>query len=175
MDIRRSTKVDLIGHVFGRLTVIGYAPNKVYGSHSRTAWHCVCICGKEAIVATYSLNSGVSQSCGCLRSELIGERKTTHGHAKRGRHSAEMRVYRGMKQRCYDRSQINYKNYGGRGIQICDRWLNSFVAFVEDMGSRPLGKSIDRINNDGDYEPENCRWATRKEQALNKGRANVAT
>ena len=154
---------DLTGLKFHRLTVIEYAgatrPPK------RALWKCKCDCGSICEVIATHLRNGNTKSCGCLRNEVAGGRTRTHGLSK----TREYETWCHMIQRCEDPRQPGYKHWGGRGITICDRWRNDFEAFLADMGHRPSAKhSLDRINNDGNYEPSNCRWATRHEQARNQ-------
>lgn len=157
-------EVPMIGAIFGRLTVVADAG--IVSSRKR-AWRCRCSCGRERIVRANNLRSGGSKSCGSCE-------KSDHPRRKRPRwHSArpEYRAWRSMINRCTRTSQKDYPAYGGRGIRVCDRWMHSFAAFMEDMGERPDGMSLDRIDNDGNYEPHNCRWAT-AEQQMNNRRAN---
>lgn len=152
--------VRIDGFVFGRLTVVGEAsPNG-----KKSFWICRCSCGAEKTVRLDHLRSGRVVSCGCFRSEAAKKRKKTHGLSG----TRPYRIWRDMINRChYDKYKERHL-YGGRGIVVCDRWRNSFDSFYSDMGQPPDGKSIDRINPDGNYEPGNCRWATAKEQAANR-------
>lgn len=155
----KSSRDDLTGQVFSRLTVLEFAGLR----HRQSRWLCACSCGKEKTVFGGNLKSGATRSCGCLIAETVGNRSRKHGLSK----TPEYKVWRAMFQRCEDRSSKSYRRYGGRGISICGRW-RTFENFLADMGKRPSKThSIDRVNNDGNYEPSNCRWATRKQQYEN--------
>lgn len=124
---------------------------------------CECVCGKVGIRFTQSIVRGNSKSCGCKTGEIISASKIIHGGCKRSGETREFRSWRMMRARCESPKHKYYYNYGGRGIKICERWLK-FENFLADMGPRPEGTSIDRINGNGDYEPENCVWSTRRIQ-----------
>lgn len=153
--------IDISNQVFGRLSVIRF-----FGMDKQGAkWVCICTCGKDVIQFGKTLRSGKAVSCGCYKNEKIFERSFKHGHANK---TAEYRAWRHMKSRCYNPNVYNYEIYGGSGIIVCDRWLESFEYFLSDMGARPTPEhSIDRINGKGNYEPKNCRWATKAEQSRN--------
>lgn len=152
--------IDRTGARFGRLLVLSRAPNR----NSRTRWCCRCDCGVTCEVNTVELTAGKTNSCGCLREEL----RASHGHTKRGRRSPTYNSWSTMTQRCTNPDATGYALYGGRGIKVCDRW-RKFEDFLADMGERPRNKTLDRYpDNDGDYEPGNCRWATGSEQGLNR-------
>jgi len=167
---------DLEGRQFGRWLVLKMMPHEKY---KKVRWLCVCDCGTEQVVRGDQLKSGISRSCGCLAKEVNGRR--THGHASRrgsGRWAptVEYNCWQSMKQRCNNKSNLSYAAYGGRGIRVCRRWEESFEAFLEDMGFRPGDEySIDRIDPNGDYDPSNCRWATRQQQAENLRRTYKIT
>ena len=148
--------IDMTGKRIGRLTVISY-------SGPPGLWNVRCDCGTEKIIRGSSLRSG-TKSCGCLDLETVILRNYKHGASIRQYVTPEYRVWAGMIRRCYRKTSKDYSYYGGRGISVCERW-ESFVAFLEDMGECPPGMSLDRYpNNDGNYEPENCRWSTPKQQ-----------
>lgn len=153
---------DILGKQFGNLTVVrGY---KIV--NSRMVVEAVCSCGNEREVRANSLKTGIVKSCGCLQPQVVAKRNFKHGLCKGDKHPL-FGVWSSMKARCYNPNAARFDRYGGRGIKVCDRWLNSFATFVEDMGPRPEGCSIDRIDNNGHYEPGNCRWATKVTQSRN--------
>jgi hypothetical protein len=153
------------GQRFGRLVVIEQTAIQKRGSFM---WRCRCDCGTERLVNRSSLGNGNTTSCGCIRREKNVDRCTRHGHSKRGALTATWNSWRGMIERCASHDHIAYARYGGRGISVCDRWKD-FANFIADMGPRPKGLSLDRFpNNDGNYEPGNCRWATQSEQRKNQ-------
>lgn len=152
------------GQVFNSFTTI--RPEKL--GH-RSGWLCRCECGVEKVVYSQKLTSGLYKSCGCKRAENISKAVTRHGMTSRGNMPSEYSVWRGIKTRCLNPKTRHYSRYGGRGIKICDEWKNDFEAFYKSVGPRPSKHhTIDRIDNDGDYEPSNVRWATSMQQGRNK-------
>ena len=167
--------LQIIGKRFGNLLVKNYLGRRVKckTKDGKISWvsvvEAVCDCGVYKKYDTWVLTSGQVKSCGCVSNKVGASKRTKHGHAARGNTTTEYSIWLSMKNRCRLKNNIRYSNYGGRGIKVCDRWLNSFENFLQDMGHRPsCSHSIDRINNDGDYEPNNCRWATSVQQGRNK-------
>ena len=159
----RNFPKDLTGLRFGRLLVLS-KHTKTDQNIPGTLWLCKCDCGKVSIKKRLCLVTNTSKSCGCLSLELLLKNATKHGKSQ----TAEYRVWQDMKARCYNKTKNNYSSYGGRGITVCDRWRDSFENFIKDVGIRPSEKhSLERVNNDGNYEPSNVRWATGIEQSNN--------
>lgn len=153
--------IDLTGQVFTRLTVLSRAENAENGA---CRYLCQCECGNQKVIYASALRSNLTRSCGCLDLEMKSAR--TAMAAKR---NPEYVIWKGIKNRCYCTTSTAYCKYGARGIAMCDSWRDSFEQFFEDMGRRPSSEhSIERRENDGNYEPSNCYWATRTEQARNK-------
>ena len=152
---------NLIGQRFGLLTVVSRDGSN---SHGRAVWLCQCDCGNKTSITTSRLTSSETKSCGCPRN------RTTHGDSRGHKRSRLFGIYHGMKNRCFNKNMLNYSDYGGRGISVCPEWRDSYEAFKTWALSSGYKDSLtlDRIDNDGDYCPTNCRWTTRKEQGNNK-------
>ena len=171
-----SRLVDLTGRVFGRLTVLGYSHTTITPSgQKKPHWLCRCECGQEKAIKGCSLTNGTTRSCGCLKSEETRTRMTKHGHTSwKGPPSRTYNTWRGMIARCSSPDNVAYKNYGGRGITVCQEWLN-FEAFLTDMGERPGECTLDRIDTNGNYCKENCRWVSPIQQGRNSRKNRLVT
>lgn len=161
----RKDFVDLTRRKFGRLTITKYLGRGDGGA----LWECKCDCGNKIVSRSHPMKAGRTKSCGCLAKENLIKRQTKHGEAVRSKHlSKEYRAWSQMKSRCYTKSCPNFKRYGARGIRVCARWLKSYKNFLLDMGrAKSRLHSLERNNNQGNYQPSNCRWATRKDQQRN--------
>jgi hypothetical protein len=154
---------DMVGQSFGRLTVVSRAPNSLHG---KSRFNCICECGRSTVVAGQCLRRSHTKSCGCWRVEMPSLAFTTHGMANK---CAEYRIWSHIKTRCLNPKNRAYPRYGGRGIRMCSAWRDSFAEFYKNMGQRPSTRhSIERVDNDGNYEPGNCVWALPVVQASNR-------
>jgi hypothetical protein len=162
---------DVTNQRFGRLIAVGPAARDKWG---QVHWLCKCDCGQEKVIRGKHLWSMKIRSCGCLNMDERKKRLTKHGHASNGVISPINKIWQGMKKRCFNSRDVSYPRYGARGIKVCDRWLD-FRNFLADMGDRPPGMTIERIDNAGNYEPGNCKWATAMEQSANTRKNRMIT
>lgn len=151
--------IDITGKKYNHLLVLGYLGN--------SKWNCKCDCGKEKIIKTTKITTGHTTSCGCIKKTNALKHGLTN--------TKEYHIWNNIKARCSNPNNLGYKNYGGRGIKICKEWEESFENFLKDMGNCPVGYSIERINNNKGYFKDNCKWASSKEQSLNRRSNNVIT
>lgn len=167
--------IDLTGKTLGQLTVLSFAG---YSGKSRsTSWYCKCQCGTERTFYSGNIRRSKNANCGCVSRKLFVAFSTKHGcSSKGGKRTPEYTSWKSMRSRCLNPKDPAYNRYGGRGIKVHPQWINSFETFLSDMGEKPTPKhTLDRIKNNSDYTPENCRWATYSQQARNTRSNNLIT
>jgi hypothetical protein len=159
-------RIDLTGQRFGRLVGVAFAK---INAHHQACWLCRCDCGNEVVICGSNLRRGNTFSCGCLHIAFATLLTLSHGHTRARGKSSEYISWQAMRARCTKREDKVFRYHGALGVRVCDRWLHSFENFLADMGPRPKGKTLDRFPDpNGNYEPGNCRWATRFEQRHNR-------
>lgn len=164
----RGKRYNLVGCKFGRLNVVSRAP-RGERKNRRAMWNCVCDCGAKVVVGADALKSGHTKSCGCFSVDTARSVHTKHGGASNGSVTPEYQAWVNMRARCAGGQPKSWRNYGGRGITVCEEWQDDFKAFLDHIGPRPdVGYEVDRIDNDDGYKPGNVRWATKAENNLNK-------
>jgi hypothetical protein len=170
--------IDLTGQRFSRLSVI----ELIKRNGDRPKWLCQCDCGNSTILAGHALRSGNTKSCGCWKREesaaRVAKLKFKHGEARQGNQSREFKIWANMHTRCYNANRKQWRDWGGRGIKVCERWHKDnpqgYQNFLSDMGRKPNPKlTLERINNESHYSPSNCKWATRHEQRINRRKVSV--
>lgn len=164
--------IDLTGRQFGQLTV---TQRSLTRSHRGVTWDCLCSCGKSRIAVGADLRTGDTKSCGCLQPVAAAIANMTHGATAFGAWTPEYKAYAAMIARCFQKGNRAYPRYGGRGITVCDRWRNHFDLFRADMGPKGQGMTLERVDNNKGYSPENCQWATMTQQARNRSNNRALT